>query len=127
MNNILSEKQYQHFIMERLKEDNDYVIRHRDNYDRLFAMDREMLFKFLNDTQPEAMDALHKIYKDDLEETIVNYINAEATQKRGSLLNILKHGIEISNMTLNLQQNMRRTSSLSWKRSGRATKNASIW
>ena len=101
MNNILSEKEYQHFIMDRLKEDNGYVIRHRDNYDRLFAMDREMLFKFLNDTQPEAMDALRKIYKDDLEETIVNYINAEAIQKRGSLLNILKHGIEISNMKLN--------------------------
>lgn len=101
MNNILSEREYQHFIMDRLKEDNGYVIRHRDNYDRLFAMDREMLFKFLNDTQPEAMDALRKIYKDDLEETIVNYINAEATQKRGSLLNILKHGIEISNMKLN--------------------------
>ena len=101
MNNILSEKEYQHFIMDRLKEDNGYVIRHRDNYDRLFAMDREMLFKFLNDTQPEAMDALRKIYKDDLKETIVNYINAEAIQKRGSLLNILKHGIEISNMKLN--------------------------
>lgn len=101
MNNILSEKEYQHFIMERLSQDNGYVIRHRDNYDRLFAMDREVLFKFLNDTQPEAMDALRKIYKDDLEETIVNYINAEAIQKRGSLLNILKHGIEISNMKLN--------------------------
>lgn len=101
MNNILSEKEYQHFIMERLSQDNGYVIRHRDNYDRLFAMDREMLFKFLNDTQPEAMEALRKIYKDDLEETIVNYINAEAIQKRGSLLNILKHGIEISNMKLN--------------------------
>lgn len=101
MNNILSEREYQHFIMDRLKEDNGYAIRHRDNYDRLFAMDREMLFKFLNDTQPEAMDALRKIYKDDLEETIVNYINAEAIQKRGSLLNILKHGIEISNMKLN--------------------------
>ena len=27
MNNILSEKEYQHFIMERLEKDNGYVIR----------------------------------------------------------------------------------------------------
>ena len=102
MNNILSEKEYQHFIMERLEKDNGYVIRKATSYDRLFAMDREMLFQFLNDTQPEAMDALRKIYKADLEDTIVGFINAEATKARGSLLALLKHGLEISNMKLEL-------------------------
>ena len=102
MNNILSEKEYQHFIMERLEQDNGYVIRKATSYDRLFAMDREMLFQFLNDTQPEAMDALRKIYKADLEDTIVSFINAEATKARGSLLALLKHGLEISNMKLEL-------------------------
>ena len=102
MNNILSEKEYQHFIMERLEKDNGYVIRKATSYDRLFAMDREMLFQFLNDTQPEAMDALRKIYKADLEDTIVSFINAEATKARGSLLALLKHGLEISNMKLEL-------------------------
>lgn len=102
MNNILSEKEYQHFIMERLEQDNGYVIRKATSYDRLFAMDRDMLFQFLNDTQPEAMDALRKIYKADLEDTIVSFINAEATKARGSLLALLKHGLEISNMKLEL-------------------------
>lgn len=102
MNNILSEKEYQHFIMERLEQDNGYVIRKATNYDRLFAMDRDMLFQFLNDTQPEAMEALRKIYKADLEDTIVSFINAEATKARGSLLALLKHGLEISNMKLEL-------------------------
>ena len=102
MNNILSEKEYQHFIMERLEQDNGYVIRKATSYDRLFAMDREMLFQFLNDTQPEAMEALRKIYKADLEDTIVSFINAEATKARGSLLALLKHGLEISNMKLEL-------------------------
>lgn len=102
MNNILSEKEYQHFIMERLEQDNGYVIRKATSYDRLFAMDREMLFQFLNDTQPEAMEALRKIYKADLEDTIVSFINAEATKARGSLLALLKHGMEISNMKLEL-------------------------
>ena len=102
MNNILSEKEYQHFIMERLEQDNGYVVRKATSYDRLFAMDREMLFQFLWDTQPEAMDALRKIYKADLEDTIVSFINAEATKARGSLLALLKHGLEISNMKLEL-------------------------
>lgn len=88
--------------MERLEQDNGYVIRKATSYDRLFAMDREMLFQFLNDTQPEAMEALRKIYKADLEDTIVSFINAEATKARGSLLALLKHGMEISNMKLEL-------------------------
>ena len=77
MNNILSEKEYQHFIMDRLSQDNGYIIRKATNYDRLFAMDRELLFQFLNDTQPDEMEALRKIYKSDLEDTLVSFINAE--------------------------------------------------
>ena len=102
MNEILTEKQYQHFIMDYLKNYNDYVVRKDKEYDRLHAMDREMLFKFLNDTQPDEMEALRKIYKHDLEETLVNYINEEITKARSSLLDVLKHGIEISNIKLDL-------------------------
>ena len=102
MNDILSEKEYQHFIMERLEQDNGYTIRNATSYNRFFAVDRELLFRFLNDTQPEAMTALRKIYKDDLEDTIVSFINAEETKARGSLLDVLKHGIEISSMKLEL-------------------------
>lgn len=102
MNEILTEKQYQHFIMDYLKENNGYVIRKSKNYDRLHAMDKELLFQFLNDTQPDEMESLRKIYKQDLEETIVNYINSEITKARSSLLAVLKHGVEISNTKLNL-------------------------
>ena len=99
---ILSEKEYQKFLLERLEKDNGYVIRKASNFDRYFAVDREMLFKFLEDTQHETMEYLRKIYKADLEETIVSFINAEATKARGSLLDVLKHGIEISNQKLEL-------------------------
>lgn len=102
MNEILTEKQYQHSIMKYLKDNNGYVVRKNAKFDRLYAMDREMLFKFLNDTQPDEMATLAKIYKDDLEETLVNYINMEMTKNRGSLLEVLKHGIEISNTHLDL-------------------------
>lgn len=88
--------------MNYLKNSNGYVVRKDKEYDRLHAMDREMLFKFLNDTQPEEMEALRKVYKQKLEETLISYINAEVTKARSSSLDILKHGIEISNIKLDL-------------------------
>ena len=57
MNNILSEKDYQKFLLERLSKDNGYIIRKATNFDRLFAVDREMLFKFLNDSKVLIIDA----------------------------------------------------------------------
>ena len=102
MNDILTEKEYQKFILEHLHQDNGYIIRDAKNYDRLFAVDREMLFQFLQNTQPDKMETLSKIYKADLQDTIVNYINQEVTKARGSLLDVLKHGIEISNQKLEL-------------------------
>ena len=102
MNEILSEKQYQKFILDYLKTNNGYFVRKDKDFDRLYAMDKELLFKFLNDTQPDEMDALRKIYKADLEATLVNYINMEMTKNRGSLIEVLKHGVEISNTHLDL-------------------------
>ena len=102
MNDILTEKEYQHYIMDELVK-HGYVIRNaKTDYDRAFAMDRGMMFKFLQNTQPEAMDALTKIYKDKTENTVISFLNAEMTKERGSLLNVLKNGIEISNQKLNL-------------------------
>lgn len=101
MNKILTEKEYQKYILDRLSE-SGYVVRKDLDYDRLFAMDRGMFIKFLDDTQPDEMKALRAIYKDDTEETIINLINTEETKKRGSRLDVLKHGIDISNVHLNL-------------------------
>lgn len=101
MNDILSEKEYQKYILERLSE-NGYEIKPSASYDRLFAIDREALFRFLNTTQPDEMDALRKVYKSDLENTIVGVINTEETKAKGSRLDVLKHGIEIANHKLEL-------------------------
>lgn len=51
MNTILTEKDYQKFIIQRLVE-NGYVVRKATDYDRRFAMDPDMLFKFLEATPP---------------------------------------------------------------------------
>ena len=68
MNNILSEKEYQRYIIDELTSKNGYIERPATGYDRFFAVDREMLFGFLNATQSDTMSALKKVYKDKLEE-----------------------------------------------------------
>lgn len=102
MNNILTEKQYQRYIIERLVSDNGYIERHFSCFDARFAMDRELLFKFLEETQSETLAALRKIFKDKTEDTIVAHLNTEMTKVHGSLLSVLKHGVEISNYKLDL-------------------------
>lgn len=102
MNDILSEKEYQKFILERLEQDNGYRIRKATDFDRYFAMDRKMLFEFLNKSQPNEMAELAKIFKSDLEETLVNVINQAVTGDKSSLVEVLKNGIEISNRHLDL-------------------------
>lgn len=102
MNNILSEKEYQRYIIERLVGEHGYVERKNFCFDAKFAMDREMLFKFLDGTQPETMALLRKVFRDETEETVVAAINTELTKNRGSLIDVLKHGVEIANYKLNL-------------------------
>lgn len=102
MNDILSEKQYQQEIMDYLKSVNGYRIRKDSNFDRYYAMDRELLFEFLNKSQPDVMAELHKIFKTDTENTIVSVINETVTASKSSLVETLKGGIEISNRHLDL-------------------------
>lgn len=102
MNNILSEKEYQRYIIERLVGEHGYVERENFCFDAKFAMDREMLFKFLDGTQPETMASLRKVFRDKTEDTVVAAINTELTKNRGSLIDALKHGVEIANYKLNL-------------------------
>lgn len=102
MNTILSEKEYQAYILDKLEQNNGYLIRSDKDFDPAFAMDRALLIQFLEDTQPKAMERLRKIYKADTEETIAACINMAATQRNGSLIGILKHGVEISNTHLDL-------------------------
>ena len=94
MREILSEREYQTFLLEQLRNENGFLIRDAKEFDRTVAMDREMLFAFLEDTQPDELAALRKIYKERTEETIVNYINQKVTSKKNSLISVLKHGIE---------------------------------
>ena len=72
MNNIITEKQYQRYYLDRLVDNGFYEIPKRedgkDTYDRKIAMCPSEVFKFLEDTQPEKLTQLRKLYKDNTEE-----------------------------------------------------------
>ena len=96
----MSEKEYQRYIINELINRHHYIERNAKEYDRLFAIDRSMLFNFLEKTQPDTMDALKKIYKNATYETIVNVINSAIMQKGSSLISVLKNGVFIENKKL---------------------------
>lgn len=102
-NKILDERyDFQRMILDNLKE-KGYITRKNADIKasvQRYALDKDVLMKFLNETQPETMEALSKIYKTALEETILNCIDVEETKSKGSRLDVLKHGIEIANYKL---------------------------
>lgn len=101
MNKILTEKQYQRYIIDKLTDKSvGYIERTDADFDRYFAIDKELLFKFLDDTQKDEVAALRKIYKDKFEETVVSFINTRINST--SLIETLKHGVELSNVKLTL-------------------------
>ena len=101
MNQILTEKQYQRYIIDRLTDNRvGYIERTNAEFNRYFAMDTALLLQFLEDTQPEEVTTLKKIYKDKYEETLISFINSRITST--SLIETLKHGVELSNVKLTL-------------------------
>lgn len=101
MNTILTEKEYQKFIIDRLLE-NGYALRASSNYDSVRAMDTEMLLQFLEKTQSKKLAQLKTVFKDNFEDTLLNYINSEICKPTRSLIDVLKHGIDIINVHLDL-------------------------
>ena len=100
----LREKEdFQKLILEYLKENNGYVIRDAKFFDAGLAMDKGILFSFLESTQEKELNELRKLYKERTEETIINYLNNEINKDYRSLVDVLKHGIEFdTGIRLNL-------------------------
>ena len=103
MKNIGTERDYQRYIIDYLIDNNGYIERKcKTDYDRTTAMDRELLFRFLNATQPDTMAALRKLYNGQTEKTVIQFIIQSINNKGSSLIETLKSGIEISNIHLDL-------------------------
>lgn len=77
---------YQAYILEMLEKGNGYQVRPSTAYDPGYGMDVELLFSFLQATQPDELTRLEKLYGDRTRQTILNYINNEVNKKSRSLL-----------------------------------------
>lgn len=88
---------FQQWIIKGLKEKNGYIQRDTAQYNPRLAMDVDLLWAFLMETQKETMDyLLKKLNKD----TIINLINKEIV--KGGFLFALKEGVFIENKQLRL-------------------------
>ena len=101
MNAILSEKDYQRYIIDRLVE-SGYEERPATEFDRLHALNPNALMAFLEATQPDTLNSLRKVYKDKTQETILSAISTAETSKSGSRLEILKHGLSFGHHHIDL-------------------------
>jgi type I restriction enzyme R subunit len=95
---LQEKKDYQNLILEELRDRNGFTIRNaQTDWSAEYAMDIGMLFKFIEDTQSEALAKLHKFYGDKTEKTVVNYINREIMKSSRSLVDVFKNGVEFDN------------------------------
>lgn len=80
-------------IVKWLVDHNKYEEGENSNYNREYAVDETRLFRFLNDTQPEALDKLG-IYKSDIKKKqFLNRLQGEIT-KRG-IIDVLRNGVKV--------------------------------
>lgn len=99
---------YQRMIINYLRDVNGFVERDSSNYSAGLAMDKELLFEFLEQTQHESMESLRRMYQDRTEETIIALLNSEVNRMNGKLISrglidVLKRGLEFDNgVKLNL-------------------------
>lgn len=89
--NVLTERAFQNLIIGYLVEENGYVYRNAACYDPVRAMDTELLFSFLERTQPEEMTKLHALYNGGSRETILAKI-CNAIADRG-LVSVIWNGV----------------------------------
>jgi len=102
----LREKEdYQRLILDYLCGDNGngFIERKAVNYVSQFAMDIELLIKFLEKTQSDKVATLRKIYGEESDKVIVTQINAEILRKTRGLIDVIKSGVDFdANIHLDL-------------------------
>lgn len=90
--NPLTERAFQDLIIDHLVKDDGYIHRTASaSYDPVRAMDVDLLFDFLERTQPEKMERLHALYNGGSHETILAKI-VSAIGDRG-LVDVMWNGV----------------------------------
>lgn len=82
---------FEAFIEQELVEKNGYIVRTASQYDKVFAMDPELVVQFLRTTQPEAWRRLEEQYEAETPSRVLARIDAEITSR--GLLEVVRKGV----------------------------------
>jgi type I restriction enzyme R subunit len=77
----LKEKSFQNVIKEFLIEKNNYCEGFNKNYDKYHALDKKVIFEFLENTQPNKLANLKKVYGADYKQKIIERLNKELARR----------------------------------------------
>ena len=99
MDNFFKERNdYQRYIIDFLVNKNKFIERDsKTKYNPIYAMDTELLLKFLEETQPEKIEQIRKIHGEEANNLIIKRVNNEITKRNSSLISRLKNGIYFDN------------------------------
>jgi type I restriction enzyme R subunit len=78
-------------ITDYLVSANGYVLRTSQDYDNVNCVDTDLLFQFLETTQPKAVEKLKRYHKDLYKQKIVKRINDQIKQK--GIIEVLRKGV----------------------------------
>lgn len=82
---------FEEHIVDYLVDKNNYVERSNTNYDNINCIDSALLFQFLEETQPKAVEKLKRYHKDLYQQKIVKRLNDQIKLK--GVIAVLRKGI----------------------------------
>lgn len=82
---------FEKHIVDYLVDSNNYIQRENSHYDNINCVDEDLLFQFLEVTQPTALEKLKRYHKDLYKQKIVKRINDQIKQK--GVIEVLRKGI----------------------------------
>lgn len=110
MSTDTSEKGLEALITQSLCNLNEFVERNKDQYNRDDCADEELLFKFLNDTQPKEVEIIQSVHGDNYRQRILYLINKKTKDDSvingictGGIINVLRKGVVEGRTGINLK------------------------
>ncbi|WP_338760151.1 type I restriction endonuclease [Bernardetia sp. ABR2-2B] len=85
------ENGFEKHIVDHLVNTNGYVLRTSQDYDNVNCVDSELLFQFLEATQPKAVEKLKRYHKDLYQQKILKRINDQIKLK--GIIEVLRKGV----------------------------------
>lgn len=87
-------------IVDYLVDNNGYELGYSDEYNKEFAIDEGRLFKFLNETQSDKVEALHILDSDLNRRKFLMRLNSEIINR--GIIDVLRNGVKHNHLTLDM-------------------------